>query len=401
LKTYSELNKVRENLTEEEKKVYDICIDTLKEKAEERFTSCKPLYSAIHEQAAQEETKTCGACGSLFIEKDTLYTKDIPELLSKIKSKVSSTVETVGCFDSIAKKVEAKPLIFIDLGAQFADVIESKGYDDYMHRIFLTTNEVRHGELLQRVAKIPIRGDTFIEAHQGAGKTIIAVSGFCGLNIASARGEEVENEIDLNTIIMIDRSTKVEAFWEAMKKIITSSKTRQEVIVKLYKLLEHDMFRIDDYSTDKQVIEWGLKYIPRKDLEREISRGLSWLSHVKRFKKIKYIFDNGRFIFKRVDLADQASMKSFRKCIKKSQCSLDTVYVSNIAEYLEPEQFQAYKEEVLKLLKGHKALLIDSSLSREANGIAQRLFTDPEKEVNIWGVPPKHILRSQVQKSEQ
>jgi hypothetical protein len=148
-------------------------------------------------------------------------------------------------------------------------------------------------------------------------------------------------------LIVIDRSRRVEHFWQEMTKIIQAARTQQEVIEKIEALL---------FTHKKLYFSGGVKTSPEAacqegmaHLQGEISRGISWLAEESRFRKVKKLFQQNRFAFLRLDFCDGHAMQSLSKSLSKHKLTLDTVYLSNSYEY-------TIVAEPLKPVRAQKAL---------------------------------------------
>ena len=198
------------------------------------------------------------------------------------------------------------------------------GWDDYDHRPYVTTNESMQSEILADLAEEPLTGDA-----------IIGVSCFCTLNVAAFRGTACSSSHgEIKNIILLDRSKRVEHFWEQMKGIIGSSSKSSEVICKVADLLKKNKEfyygkRRESPDPDTDVNDMV------EDLITEAYAEESWLCCDEKFAKIKKIFNSGHFIFKRIDLCDKKEIESVSKILKERNITIDTIYLSNVVEYID------------------------------------------------------------------
>jgi hypothetical protein len=205
---------------------------------------------------------------------------------------------------------------------QTFDTIPDSEYREHTEdRVFLTSNELKQAATLDILQKAAIHGNT-----------IIGVSGFFTLNMASVRGiKAAHNAAEIDTIIMIDRSTRVEHFWTQMKGIIAESATSIEATSKVIELIEREKERY--YKNEKQPPHFHAdRYI--EGLHDDIRSSQSWLSSEDQFTKIKRIFARGRFVFKRLDLLEPSSFLRFAVVLSSNGLQVDTLYISNVAEYV-------------------------------------------------------------------
>lgn len=382
----SEIKKYRESLTGEEKKIYDCCVKILQAE-NPKSRSYRLLCDAIHSKTTGQEIEG-EICNDFFCSSQVQESK-----LQKIIGQVREVATSPSSLATLLQKIEEKPVAKSDLATQFAGVKETEPFNDFMHRIFLTTNEEDHLKVLEELKKEPIHGNTLMEMESQGGQAIIGVSGFAALNMVAIRGEEASGDTGkIDTLIIIDRSAKVQAFWKAMHDIITSSQTRHEVLDKLDKLVHSEMFEVKD-------LPGHIKYEPLDGLYKEVTKDLSWLSSTRRFKKIKDIFDSGRFIFKCIDITDEKAMQSLHEALEKSKCVVDTLYVSNISEYLEPNEFEAYKNGLMKVVND-KTLLVDTAPRDNKNKpLKQRIIPNSLANLDKLAPSPLTLYTKRVKES--
>lgn len=228
------------------------------------------------------------------------------------------------------------------------------GKDDWSHRVFLTTNEDGQERTLSILEKTPLHGDT-----------MIGVSGFFILNAAAIRGRTSSGRIE--NIILFDRSVRVEHFWERMQAIITGSEHRGEVFEKVAALLDNEKHwyynRTEPLSKGEEDPRYAHQtYI--QELRAEMEMGQSWLSSDEKFARIKAIFVQGRFIFKRADLTDVEAFRSIGLALKAEGLQVDTVYLSNTFEYLKSGKLEADFGESVEQLVAVNTLLVQTQWPR-------------------------------------
>lgn len=190
-------------------------------------------------------------------------------------------------------------------------------------RVFLTTNESLQTKTLGILKRQPVNGNT-----------LIGVSGFFTLNIASVRGIESETSLfDIDTIIIVDRAPCVEYFWSMAKDIILSSHTAAETARKIELVIIFNADRFFAKSSPHPPRDHAVLDI--EALRGEIASSTSWLSTDAKFAKIKRIFKNDRFIFKRMDLLEPKTFHDMATVLKAQGCVVDTLYISNVSEYVD------------------------------------------------------------------
>lgn len=226
-------------------------------------------------------------------------------------------------------------------------------------KIYLTTNERNQEKTLALAKSEPL-----------VGNTLLAVSGFFGLNVASVRADRYDGST-LDYIVMIDRSFRIQKLWKEIQEIVLQSSLNTEALSRIKKVLvdKADKFWPSCFcdkpgceaKSKSYAIEYANSYI--EDLEKEVLTEVSWLSSQTKFLKIKHIFDKRHFIFKRLDFFDKKNMQLLSKTFKHLRLTLDTSYLSNIREYAEiSHQLTNFRESIaeLRLSMTDKTLIIDT-----------------------------------------
>jgi hypothetical protein len=254
-------------------------------------------------------------------------------------------------------------------------VVESSYAEDPNDNIlYLITNEGCTGETLAIAKDEPIHGEV-----------VLSVSGMFGLNLASVRGQNTGNPKAIQYLIFIDISERVEKFWEGMKEIIKQSVTKEQAISKIEKFLTNNKKHLFEINQVSNYSHYLLK------LKKEIAKGKSWLSTDQNFIRIKNIFDRDHFIFKRINLLDEAAMQSLAQAVVKLGCKFDTVYLSNVREYAEEDDFKHATHNHLKAFR--VAIHILQTVSTE-----QTLFIDTKPK--DWGlVMNRHKTQQRVNRN--
>lgn len=222
----------------------------------------------------------------------------------------------------------------------------------------LSTNELDQMKTLDTMKREPLVGDA-----------LLSVSTFHGLNVFAARGKK--NKQTLNYIIMIDNSLRVQFFWKEIQKIVSECSLKEDAFkaVKSLILEQSELFwnsslkfwsRKDQrYKNSK---EWTEEAIQKLD-EEVCHTKLSWLSTQKRYEKVKRVFEKGHFVFKCIDLCDHAKVRILSKVINELGITLDTVYISNIPEWVEAKQHLPFFYRAINELRQsmtNQTLLIDT-----------------------------------------
>lgn len=218
-------------------------------------------------------------------------------------------------------------------------------YDDYNHRLFLTSNERGFDQTLEKYAQA-----------EATGNTLIGVSGFFILDLAAAR--QVKPLI--KNIILLDRSDRVQFFWHAINEIVKTSSHFLEATQKIKQHLLNEKNRYFssgwDYNDDKRY-EFTLS-----TLENHIRLNLSWLSSEEKYGKIHKIFIKNRFTFLKLDFFEDRSFPDLANCLKTKNYQVDTLYLSNIWEYADSlEQRQNYYRNIKQIILPATSLILTNS----------------------------------------
>lgn len=227
------------------------------------------------------------------------------------------------------------------------------GVNDFRHRVFLVTNELANEETIDILARQKI-----------AGNAIMGVSGFFTLNLASVRGTRAEGNETIEYLILFDRSLRVEHFWAHMKPIIQNSNTRIQLLTSMARLLtENQNDYYDGYFTNDPIAPQTIRLSQYRSLDKEIANGNSWLSDDIKFARIKKIFDQNHFLFLRLDLSDPKSFKCLKNELTQRNINLDTIYISNILEYMKTtDSVRKCAESVMEVI--HPQTLIIDTIER-------------------------------------
>lgn len=197
----------------------------------------------------------------------------------------------------------------------FYTIWESESNDE---KLYLNSNELKRAKTFKLLKEIsPTRSSK---------PTMLACSGLEGLNLAATR--------DISYIIMIDRSARVQKFWQEIEKILCRVSTKEEAIQEIIATLTEQSASFWPDCTTYEDKQCKVKRCV-KNLKLEISSGRSFLSTSKNFAKIKRIFDEGHFIFERVNFFDYKKIGVLSKSVSKLNLTLDMLYLSNLREYAE------------------------------------------------------------------
>jgi hypothetical protein len=208
--------------------------------------------------------------------------------------------------------------------------------------IYLGTNESLQAKTFTTLGKQPITG-----------RAAIGVSDFFTLHAVASRTADTA-EAALDTIIMIDRSTNMEKFWQEVDSIVCATQERSQAIEKIEKLVR-EKYKSTEFFFERDDFDGVLKRF-----HDDIKDGTSWLSTDEKYQRIKAIFDTKRFIFKRLELCDSPAFEILGKQLDKHGISTDFVYLSNTFEYLEKDEEKAKFFRSMQALIKPKTLVIST-----------------------------------------
>lgn len=197
----------------------------------------------------------------------------------------------------------------------FDAIAECEGKDDDDHRLFLVTNELNHVAVLNQLVKVKQRGDL-----------ILSNSGMMTLNVFVAR--ERVSPID---VLVVDCSLRVERFWCSFKALILAH-TKRETFYKA--LLEHMQENGPIYYGSESRTEKCLA-IQLSDFSKEIYSSANWICLENGYNRVRRLFEEGRFHFKRADWASLSTTHAIALGIMRGGYIVDTLIQNNIAEYCE------------------------------------------------------------------
>ncbi len=223
-------------------------------------------------------------------------------------------------------------------------------------KVYLTSNEHRQKKILDCLVK---------EGQKIQGTTLLAVSGFFGLNAAAMCLKENSGAIE--HIIIIDNSIRVQRLWANVEQAVRSAETSEEALGLINAVIvrEKEVFwpisNEDVLGAEDQPDVYPFYYI--NQLDREIKAGRSWLSSQQTFMAIKRIFNENRFLFKRLNLFELENVRELSNVIRAHELTLGVVYLSNIREYAEylnvlPDFHESFK--CLQTCMTNETLIIDT-----------------------------------------
>lgn len=194
------------------------------------------------------------------------------------------------------------------------------------HALFFITNEHGQEATLNKLKKLPIEENR---------NTLLGVSGFYLLNVAAVRGEDFP-QVNLQGrqiehVVITDCSLIVEHFWEKITEVMCNPIDRKLVCEKIRNIISENalIYFPANYSQEPFDLDEAVSDQLR-GLNLEILSGVSWLSSDAKFSRIAKIFQEKKFHFIRLDLADTESVATLIENMKLNDMNLDTVYLSNV-----------------------------------------------------------------------
>jgi hypothetical protein len=181
-----------------------------------------------------------------------------------------------------------------------------------------------------------------------AGEAILFVGATFGLDLTAMRGRNRQ----IKYMICIDKNPCVDKFWRVMGVIIKQSNSRQEAYKQMSAFIEKDtqLFQPEFKTFWKHYVGYDSRV-----------QGAAWLLSDAQFLAIKAIFDNNCFVYKRIDLTDVEAIKTLANQV--AHLKFDSVYLSNVREYVEIEGKLPLFHEAIKALKASitpETLFIDT-----------------------------------------
>lgn len=202
----------------------------------------------------------------------------------------------------------------------------------HLGKLYLVTNEVRADETLKTAMEHPVENAT----------VVVFTSGMFGLNYASARGLKSLSDKRIQHLISLDYSQTVKEFWELAAPIIRESINAADCAQKINNLVKTQSAKFFPTTqlndSDSTADQW------LKMLNLEISLGQSWLFTDERFQIIKGIFSNDHFVHLSVDLRSVDNISSISKTLQKLELKIDSIYLSNVAEFFKPDELTNYQQ---------------------------------------------------------
>lgn len=199
--------------------------------------------------------------------------------------------------------------------------------------LYVYTNELGSDKTLSKLIKIPLRGNA-----------IIGVSGLFTLNVVCARQKasiKHPSEREIDYLIMVDEAKIVQQFWNDIKEVFVLAKGREDFLENFKKCLLIDK---RNYLSEDSHYGWFEQNVS------SLSRSFEWL-YSENFKKIHRIFKKNRFLFLPLDLKDKKNCAKLGRILQEQSIEVDTIYTSNIKDFLRPNEFEFFGDSITSLIK--------------------------------------------------
>jgi hypothetical protein len=260
-------------------------------------------------------------------------------------------------------------------GSIYDAIPECVGKDDDDHRLFLVTNEEEHDAVLESL---------YYEEQRG--NLLLSNSGMMTLNVFVVR-----EHLRPMHVLVVDCSLRVERFWLAFKEVIEVSATKEDFIPRFVAMFKSRAKEF--YSPRARIGIEERAALHYKAFSDEITSGINWLTLRGGFDKVKKLFIERRFAFKRADWSEIHVTKALKEVMSRNRLILDTLVQNNISEYCEASGaavFEAYRRS-LDMLCLPSTLIVKTSTRCACDG--EPLF----QEVILRGKRPiESIFESSV-----
>lgn len=269
-------------------------------------------------------------------------------------------------------------------------------WDDWNHRLFCISNEKQRSETLKKMEQLPLNGNI-----------AIGVSGLEILNQASVRFKSDKQYY----IVLLDRGIRTEKFWKTAENIITKSNSRSEVFAGICKDLWDSRNFYFKGIQQNQLKKFGLDQAHAIEdniagaeihlLKKDIKKGVSWLATDERYLRIKKIFDDKHFVFKRVDWLESDAIQQLGLAFMQQGLQSDFIYFSNILEYI-PKKTEHANTLVknLSTLSNGKTIFIGTNYRNctDCQALFQKVFSLPKSQNPLSNPSAHEIIENVVKK---
>lgn len=214
-------------------------------------------------------------------------------------------------------------------------------------RIYLNSNEYP-GEIEQQLKTLPANGDTFIGTS-----SLYCIKLFL-----------LREPMGVRNLINIDPQEQFGDFWKLVEECLKRTDSPEDFSEDLLTALEtnHEHF----YSKTYLDLVKGISVRPFDEvfpffLQAELGPILEFLKEGDHFARFKALFDEGRFVYLPIDLANpEAGTPEIRAVLEERGHSVDFLYVSNVAQYVQPERHESYLTNIANLSSNGNAPILHS-----------------------------------------
>jgi len=198
--------------------------------------------------------------------------------------------------------------------------------------------------------------------------------------------------------IVCDISPIMLKYFEQLSLCVQKSSNRHEFVKNMQTLIQDNA---DFYYS----LEKGSSISMLCDLTTELSRAKSWLSTDEGYARVKQMHEEGRILYLKLDVTDKKGFQSISSWIKGKGLFVDTIYASNIPEWLHPDNSRptpkglAYLDN-MKCMMDPRTYLIDAfkSIPRVTKHPEQRVSVGqislPLYVTNVISQKPSKVARS-------
>lgn len=168
--------------------------------------------------------------------------------------------------------------------------------------------------------------------------------------------------------LITDISNQARDFHEITAKMVLDAPNRTEFVKNMIAFLRENPSFLRE--TEKEVLA---------DIEAELSRPGSWLSTDAGFEKIQILYKGNRIVHIRMDITDVDAFDQIAKWMRASKLHCDSLYISNIPDWLNDSEDSRRKMGRLKMamnrvINPETYIIHASELFREYSGMPQRVY---------------------------
>ncbi len=328
-----------------------------------------PLDTCAKCARTAEKMGICGGCKKIHYCNTTCQKKDWGRhKVDCIKSKEQKDKET-------KKNPSMSPISDGSVGATNTLVSELQSikptfkspiFENY--EVNVRTNEQGLANVQKALATWKLIGEGFI-----------GTSAMCNLDLVSEMPK-------IKYIFIIDPSKLVGLFWKNMTLLIAKSTNRKECRRQIQDHLKDHMKSYLPLRHQGDSVKLAAKFSEAMNME------CCWLSNRRRYDKIKEIVKNNSPIWLPLNYTDVAACKQIKEVWEKHRLQIGAAYISNIHDFIYPNDFAAYATS-LKTLLCKNSIVIDTHDRRfVTTQKLSRLFTDGNLGTQI--AFPHHFWRA-------